>query len=213
MTSMLTSAKVNKQLRTAVRAKTAQGRTRCGSSSKLFSRLRPILATFFVLGVATQAQSLQLQASAPDSQVAFTALQQGAPARGWFRQFTAKISFDPTSPGACEFDVVIDLASVDTRDGERDELLKSDEMFDVARFPQAHYQSKGCTAQGAGFVSQGKLTLRDITRAVPINFSFDGKTLKGGTQIKRLDFGIGAQGWKETFVANEVQVNFVLLPH
>ena len=62
----------------------------------------------------------------------------------------------------------------------------------------------------------GKLTLRNVTREVPIEFTFDQKDksawLKGSAQLKRLDFGVGQGDWKDTEnVGNEVKVNFVLL--
>jgi polyisoprenoid-binding protein YceI len=62
-------------------------------------------------------------------------------------------------------------------------------------------------------VSRGKLTLRNVTREVPITFEVDGKSLKGSAQLKRLDFGVGQGDWQDTeWVANEVEVGFVLQP-
>ena len=48
----------------------------------------------------------------------------------------------------------------------------------------------------------GKLTIRDVTKDVPIDFTFEQKEgsawLKGGSTIKRLDFGVGQGDWKDT---------------
>jgi polyisoprenoid-binding protein YceI len=62
----------------------------------------------------------------------------------------------------------------------------------------------------------GQLTLRDVTRSVPVDFTFETKNgqtwLKGTAAIKRLDFGVGQGDWKDTeTVANEVQIQFSLL--
>ncbi|MET0166453.1 MAG: YceI family protein [Steroidobacteraceae bacterium] len=174
-------------------------------------RCTPVL----VLGclVAGWVSAAQWQAAAPQSRLTFNAVQAGAEFQGQFKQFTASVTFDPAKPTDCLFDVTIDTTSVDTQDQERDDTLKSADLFDAKRFPQSRYLSKGCTAQGQQFVSNGKLTLRNVTRDVPITFTFDGKTLKGSAQVKRLDFGVGQGDWKDTeWVANDVKVGFVLQP-
>jgi len=58
--------------------------------------------------------------------------------------------------------------------------------------------------------------VRNVTRDVPIEFTFESKNgsawLKGGAQLKRLDFGVGQGEWKDTEqVGNDVKINFVLL--
>ena len=73
------------------------------------------------------------------------------------------------------------------------------------------------TAKGGNkFSGAGKLTLRNVTREVPIEFTFERKSgsawLKGSAQLKRLDFGVGQGDWKDTEnVGNDVKVSFVLL--
>jgi polyisoprenoid-binding protein YceI len=153
------------------------------------------------------------QAGAPQSQLTFNAVQAGAEFQGRFKRFTAKANFDPAAPAQCQFDVTIDTTSVDTQDEERDETLKGADLFDVKRYAQARYVASGCSAKGQQFVAAGKLTLRGVTRDVPITFVFDPKaaSLKGSAQVKRLDFGVGQGEWKDTeWVANEVKIGFVL---
>lgn len=167
-------------------------------------------AAFLTVGLASAAQ---WQAAPPQSRLTFSAVQAGAEFQGQFKRFNANVAFDPAKPAECQFDVTIDVASVDSQDQERDDTLKSADLFDAARFAQARYVSKGCTAKGQQFTSNGKLTLRNVTRDVPISFTFDGKALKGNAQLKRLDFGVGQGDWKDTeWVANEVKVGFVLQP-
>lgn len=151
-----------------------------------------LLVMCFATGLVSAAQ---WHATAPDSQLTFTALQSGAGIEGRLPQFTAQVAFDATHLDECQFDVAMDMASVDTGDAERDEVLKSDEMLDVERFPQARYVSKGCHANGQQFVSTGKLTLRDVTREVPITFTVADGMVNGSARIKRLDFEIGAGEW------------------
>jgi len=173
------------------------------------------LASVAVLGLAYASTQWTMQPAA--SSLTFTGTQAGAPFRGRFDKFTADIRFDPKDLATSHFDVRIDTASVNTQDGERDDTLKGDELFAVKRFPTARYVAEKFTDKGGGkFSATGQLTLRDVTRAVPIEFTFDNKagaaSLKGTAAIKRLDFGVGQGDWKDTeTVANEVQIQFSLL--
>lgn len=152
-----------------------------------------------------------------ESKLSFVGTQAGAEFEGTFERFTAAIKFDPQDLAGSSFDVKIDMASVNSRDSERDDTVKSDDLFAAKQFPSAHYVAERFTAKGGNkFTGAGKLTLRNVTRDVPIEFTFEKKDgsawLKGSAQLKRLDFGVGQGDWKDTStVANEVKVNFVLL--
>jgi polyisoprenoid-binding protein YceI len=151
-----------------------------------------------------------------ESKLTFVGEQAGAQFEGVFDKFTADISFDPKDLGHSRFEVKIDTASVNTQDGERDSTIKSADLFDVKRFPTARYVADKFTSAGGNkYSATGKLTLRDVSKDVPIEFTFDSKDgaawLKGTAKIKRLDFGVGQGEWKDTStVGNDVQVRFAL---
>jgi polyisoprenoid-binding protein YceI len=173
------------------------------------------LGSFLALGLAYAATQWTMQPA--NSTLTFTGTQAGAPFQGKFEKFTADIRFDPKDLATSRFEVRIDTASVNTQDSERDDTLKSEDLFNVKRWPSAHYVVEKFTDKGGGkFSGAGQLTLRDITRPVPIEFTFENKNgnawLKGSAAIKRLDFGVGQGDWKDTeTVANEVQIQFALL--
>lgn len=151
-----------------------------------------------------------------ESQLSFVGTQAGAKFEGKFEKFTADIKFDPKDLPASRFDVVIDAASVNTLDGERDSTIKGVDLFNVKQYPTARYVAEKFTPKGKTYTAAGKLTLRNVTKDVPIEFTFEetsaGAWLKGTASIKRLDFGVGQGDWKDTeTVANEVQVKFALL--
>lgn len=151
-----------------------------------------------------------------ESKLTFVGEQAGAQFEGSFDKFTADIAFDPKDLAHARFDVKIDTASVNTQDGERDTTIKSPDLFDVKRFPTARYVADKFTAtSGNKYSATGKLTLRDVTKDVPIEFTFESKDggawLKGSAKLKRLDFGVGQGEWKDTStVGNDVQVRFAL---
>lgn len=181
-----------------------------------YPRLSYLLLLFLVCGsVALAARQWTLQPR--ESKLTFVGTQAGAEFEGAFRRFTADIKFDPQDLAGSRFDVTIDMASVDSRDSERDATMKSDDLFAVKQFPTAHYVTERFAARGAGkFSATGKLTLRNVTREVPIEFTFEQRNgsawLKGSAQLRRLDFGVGQGDWRDTeAVGNDVRVSFVLL--
>jgi len=166
-------------------------------------------------GVALASTQWTLQPR--ESKLTFVGTQAGAEFEAVFERFTADVKFDPQDLAGNRFDVKVDMASVNSKDSERDDTVKGDELFAVKQFPTAHYVTERFTAKGGNkYAATGKLTLRNVTREVPIEFTFEKKDgsawLKGSAQLKRLDFGVGQGDWKDTeTVANEVRVNFVLL--
>jgi polyisoprenoid-binding protein YceI len=174
-----------------------------------------LLAAAAVVSLAAAATRWSMQPR--QSTLSFLATQAGAPFEGTFDKFTADIQFDPADLAGSRFDVKIDLSTVNTRDRERDDTLKGPDLFAVERWPTSRYVAERFTARGgARYSASGKLSLRDVTREVPLEFTFEktegGAWLKGSARLNRLDFGVGQGEWRDTeTVANEVQIRFVLL--
>jgi len=181
-------------------------------------RLAGRLVAGFSAGLAAVAAlaAAQWSLQPKESKLTFIGVQAGAQFEGSFDKFTADIAFDPKNLAASRFDVKIDTASVNTQDGERDTTIKSADLFDVKRFPTARYVADRFADKGGNkYSATGKLTLRDVTKDVPIDFTFESKEgaawLRGTAKIKRLDFGVGQGEWKDTStVGNDVQVRFAL---
>lgn len=188
------------------------------------SHPRPLHRTAgrLVVGLATGLAAMLVFAATQwsmqpkESKLTFVGEQAGAQFEGAFDKFSADIRFDPKDLAGSRFDVKIDTASVNTKDSERDETLRGADLFDVKRFASAHYVADKFTDKGGNkYSATGKLTLRDVTKDVPIEFTFESKDggawLKGAAKIKRLDFGVGQGEWKDTStVGNDVQVRFAL---
>lgn len=153
------------------------------------------------------------------STLQFTFTQAGAQNQGKFTRFPTSFDFSPASPAGGHLEVAIEMGSLDTGDKERDDTLRTPDLFSVAKFPQARFSATQITKTAQGFEALGKLTIRDVTREVRVPFSFrtaqeGGATvgyMSGKTSIRRLDFGVGQGDWKATDqVGNEVGVSFAL---
>lgn len=150
----------------------------------------------------------------------FTFEQAGASNTGRFGKYTADVAFAVDNLAASKMDVTIDVASLDTGDMERDDTLKSADLFNPAKFPKAHFVSSKIAAVAPGrFEAQGKLTIRDVTKDIKLPITFqtrveNGKQmgyLTGHYTLKRLEYGVGQGEWKSTeWVKDEVNVTFSL---
>jgi polyisoprenoid-binding protein YceI len=150
------------------------------------------------------------------SRLEFVGVQAGAEFKGTFHKFTAAIQFAPDALASSHFDVQIDMNSEDSQDKDRDTTIRGADIFDVAHRPTAHYVTRSFTKTAAGYAAVGALTLRGVTKDVPINFTFTssaaGAKLVGSAKLNRLDFGAGQGDWKSTDeVADAVKVSFSLV--
>ena len=146
----------------------------------------------------------------------FEATQAGARFTGRFGEFAADIDFDPEDPASCRFEVRIRTGSADTRESQRDEVLKGPDFFWVERHPVATYTGSGCRAGERGYVLDGELELRGVKRPVPLRFTYTpgqgGAGIEGTARLSRLAFGVGQGEWQSTeWVGDEVTVRFDLL--
>ena len=115
------------------------------------------------------------------------------------------LEFDPANPTRAAVNVTIALSSLSTGVPALDEHLRSEDFFEVAKFPTASFRSTK-VEQGAGkdrLKVTGELNLHGITRPVTLDVT----VLKIGanprtqlptvgfeatTTLKRSDFGLGA---------------------
>ena len=192
------------------------------------SALRTLFATAALAGAAFPAAWPAHGADAPvphyvldpaKSTLEFTFTQAGAQNKGHFARFPVSFDFAPASLAGSRLEVTVEVKSLDTGDGERDDILRGEDLFAVAKFPQAHYVATQITSTAAGFEALGKLTLRGVTREVRVPFTFRSATengvavgyMNGKTTLRRLDFGVGQGDWKATDqVGNDVGISFAL---
>ena len=152
----------------------------------------------------------------PGSTLGFTASYEGEAFDGSFSKFTPRIEFDPKQLASSKFDVSIELASVGTKNDERDDGLRGEGFFNSRKTPQARYVATKFRALGGNrFVADGALTLNGISKPVPLQFSWTpgAKTvLEGSATVNRLDFNVGAGDFADTSeLPNAVKVRTRLL--
>lgn len=89
-----------------------------------------------------------------------------------------------------QFDLKIDVYSIDTNNTERDEHLKSEEFFNADAYPEITFHSTSFTHKDADkYILSGALTIKGITKHVELDVLFGGQ-LKDGFGIDRAGFEI-----------------------
>ena len=143
--------------------------------------------------------------------------------RGEFSKVSGNVVLDPSDLTKSTVEVIVDATTIDTREPQRDEHLRSADFLDVANHPSITFRSKQITAAGAGrFKVTGDLTIRGVTRAV--TFDVDGPTppvkdpwgnvragVSATAKINRKDFGLVWNALTEAggvVVGDEVSITF-----
>lgn len=108
------------------------------------------------------------------------------------------------NPLESSVDITIDLRSVSTNNKQRDDHLRSPDFFEVETHPVMTYRGSGVRQEGEKFVLDGELTLKGVTKVVPLTFELNGFTTDpwGGTragfsataQLNRKDFNVNFDG-------------------
>jgi len=143
--------------------------------------------------------------------------------RGEFGKVSGNVVLDPSDLTKSTVEVIVDATTIDTREPQRDEHLRSADFLDVANHPSITFRSKQITAAGAGrFKVTGDLTIRGVTRTV--TFDVDGPTppvkdpwgnvragVSATAKINRKDFGLVWNALTEAggvVVGDEVSITF-----
>jgi len=120
--------------------------------------------------------------------------------RGHFRDFDGEL-VTGQDPHDSQITANIRVASVDTNNEMRDNHVRSGDFFDADKYPIATYRSTGPLVEDGKFaVIDGELTLRGVTKQVPLQIEANGfgPDVQGGTRagftargkINRNDFGV-----------------------
>jgi polyisoprenoid-binding protein YceI len=122
-----------------------------------------------------------------------------AKVRGTFETFEGTITI-AEDPLASSVEASIDLASINTRDEQRDGHLRSPDFFETETYPTMTFRSTSVTPDGSDFKVVGDLTLKGTTRQVELDLEFNGvhpdpwggtrAGFSAETEISRKDFGV-----------------------
>ena len=140
--------------------------------------------------------------------------------KGRFATVSGTLVTDDANPAAASVSAEIDVASIDTREGQRDAHLRSPEFLDAEQHPTITFRSSHVAARGqARYVVTGDLTIRGVTREVSLEAELNGRGadpwgnervgFSAATTINRKDFGLTTNQVLETggvLIGDEVKI-------
>ena len=175
----------------------------------------PLLALAFCAWSA-QADAVRFRVQPNASEVSFTATSRLMNAAGRFHRLAGVVVADPKDLTTATITLSIEAASIDTGIGMRDNHLRSEDFFDVRRFPTITFESVRVEAAGGRAIVTGRLTLHGVTRefAVPVDVGLTNLALaaSGELVIDRRDYGLTYQSVLSP-IGNEVRVAFTIRAH
>jgi polyisoprenoid-binding protein YceI len=144
--------------------------------------------------------------------------------RGAFNEFEGTATLDGANPANSSAQVTISAASIDTRNAQRDEHLRSNDFLSMDEYPQITFSSTGARqVDDSTFELAGDLTIKGVTNQITVPFSFEGAAkdpfgnlrvgFEGAVTINRKDYGITWNAALETggvLVSEKVTLEFEL---
>ena len=129
--------------------------------------------------------------------------------RGEFAEYEGKLHLDGTDPAKATAELVIKVASVDTKQEQRDEHLRTGDFFAAETYPEITFTSTSAEEVGDDtYRLHGDLTIKGVTRPISLDLEFTGSAtdpyganrvgFEGGTTIDRTDWGLTYNAALET---------------
>jgi polyisoprenoid-binding protein YceI len=139
--------------------------------------------------------------------------------RGKFTRFEGEL-VTGDNPLDSSVTATIELDSIDTGNADRDAHIRSADFFETDAHTTMTYRSTGVRVEDGDYVLDGELTLKGVTRPVPLRLEIGGfgPDAYGGVragftatgEIKRSDFGVDFNAALETggvVVGDKVTLN------
>ncbi|QMU76185.1 YceI family protein [Streptacidiphilus sp. PB12-B1b] len=121
--------------------------------------------------------------------------------RGSFKDVSGTVTVDAQDPAKSSAQVTIQVASIDTRNPDRDGHLRTNDFLDAATYPTITFASTAAELRGENSVTlTGDLTIKGVTKSIAIDFDYQGAAtdpfgnhrlgFEGTHTISRADYGI-----------------------
>jgi polyisoprenoid-binding protein YceI len=105
--------------------------------------------------------------------------------RGQFEDYAIHVELDPEHPEQSTVEARIKTASVNTRDDQRDNHLRSADFFKSEEYPEMVFKSTRVERTGEDTAKlHGDLTIRDVTRPVVLDVTYLGTSKSPGSTTR-----------------------------
>ncbi|HEV2842951.1 MAG TPA: YceI family protein [Chthoniobacterales bacterium] len=182
------------------------------------SRLLLAIGLSLVVGGSSVCANEIFKFDPTHSTIAFKVRHLLGTAKGRFTKFNGTIEVDREHPEKSSVVATIQAASIDTANPKRDDHLRTADFFDVRKYPEITFKSRGVKTTGpnAGEIA-GDLTMHGVTRPITLKVQLlsDAKPAAETpttrwrvttAPLKRSDFGVGKGTGGEFMIGDDVSV-------
>jgi len=121
--------------------------------------------------------------------------------KGQFDSYSADVeAADLSDLTTASITFKFDVASINTKNADRDNHLRSADFFDAEKYPTITFTSTSISKDGDDYKVTGDLTIKDVTKEVTFDVEFGGKGVnpwgvevygfEAEGKINREDFGL-----------------------
>ena len=136
---------------------------------------------------------------------------------GSFEKFNGEIHYTNNDPTQSHVTITIDTSSIKADDPKLTEHLKSPDFFDVAKYPDATFESTAIKAggeKGGTHTVTGNLKMHGVTKSITfpatISVTPDTASVDASFAINRKDFGINYAGAADNLIRDDVVMKLAI---
>jgi polyisoprenoid-binding protein YceI len=142
---------------------------------------------------------------------------------GRFKDIAGQLHYDPIRPQDSTVDITVNTASLDTNIAERDAVLRSDDFFDVERYPTMRFVSRRVIPRpDKKLAVSGDLSIHGITKPVDLIVTVNGINdvehvgrlagFETTLHIDRTAFGVNGTRWSggQLVISRDVEVHLAI---
>lgn len=124
---------------------------------------------------------------------------------GTLKGLKGDLSFDKNNVEQANFNVSVDVNTIETGIEKRDKHLKKDDFFDVEKYPTIKFKSNSVKKTSSGYSTTGTITIKDVSKKITIPFKVLDSTLTGNFSIKRKEYNVGV-GTSNFMVGEDIDI-------
>jgi polyisoprenoid-binding protein YceI len=114
--------------------------------------------------------------------------------KGTLSGLEASLDFNPEDLRGSSITASVNVSTINTGNGMRDEHLKSADFFEEAKYPRITFRSDSIISDSSGYKSYGQLSIKNSTQPAVIPFNFEksdsGYVFSGTIEVFAGDFGV-----------------------
>lgn len=135
--------------------------------------------------------------------------------RGAFNDVEGTINVNVEDISKSSLEITIKVASIDTRNADRDQHLRTNDFFDAPKYPNIVFRSTRIDqVEENSFIVNGELTIKETTREIAVPMEFTGVEtdpsgnlragFEGSRRIDRREYGVN---WNQLLDSGGVLVS------